>query len=512
MKRTSLSAAVATGLIAATAIADSAHALQLSSEGIGQVLIYPYYTVNKNQQTIVSVVNGTNVAKAVRVRFLEGYNARPVLDFNLFLSEFDVWTGTVFAREDAGLTGNGAAVTTTDRSCTAPNKDHWSGSFGTGRPYEDFRSFAYTGAHADSGPTDLARTREGHIELLQMADLSGALRTAVTHNSSGTPANCSIVQAIDPASTLLLPPTGGLFGAGAVVNVAQGTFYTYNADAISGFSKTVLYSDNSPTTTTTLPSLAQANTAPGVATAVVFDAAGELFRSDYPTSGSPSQAIDAVSALFMASTLLNEYNVDSAVGSNTDWVVTFPTKRFYVDPEILGLPLGAAGALPPFNYTFGQRVEINGTAVNGNARSCSWVGATPFDREEGRPVGSLPGFPVPVPFPPALCTSVNVISMLNVSSTTTPVESGVLGSRLLINLRPFSAAGWLRLALDLPLQPHALRASSDGDVYSGLPATGFQAVNYVNLNVLPGVLSNYSGTFRHRALRTCTNARLGGCP
>jgi hypothetical protein len=504
MKRISLSAAVATGLIAATGMADRAHALQLSSDGAGQVLIYPYYTVNGQQQTIISVVNGTNVAKAVRVRFLEGYNAREVLDFNLFLSEFDVWTGTVFALSDAGLAGDGTAITTTDRSCTAPNKDQWTGSLGTGRPYQDFRPFAYTGAHADSGPTDIARTREGHVELLQMADLSGALRTAVAHNSVGAPANCNVVQAIDPANTLLLPPTGGLLGAGGIVNVAQGTFYTYNADAISGFSKTVLYSD--PSTAT--PSLAQANTAPGVATAVGFDVDGEPLRSDYPTSGSPSQAIDAVSALFMASTLLNEYNVDPTVGSNTDWVVTFPTKRFYVDPEILGVPLGSAGALPPFNFTFGQSSPINGAA-----RACSQVELLPFDREEGRPPLWLGGWKTSPPLPPqppaVLCTSVNVISMMSVGSP--PSVSGVLGSRFVTNLPPFAAAGWVRLSLDAPSQPHALRASSDGDVYRGLPATGFQAVNYVNFNVAPGVLSNYSAAFRHRALRACTNARPGGC-
>ncbi|TDR44031.1 hypothetical protein DFR29_106178 [Tahibacter aquaticus] len=499
MKRNVLNAAIAAGLFAVAGMGGSAKAVELSPDGAGQVLIYPYYTVNREQQTIVTVVNGTNVAKAVRVRFLEGYNAREVLDFNLFLSEYDVWTATVFALTDAGLAGDGAAVTTTDRSCTAPDKAAWSGSLGTGRYYQDFLSFAYTGPHQDTGPTDIARTREGYVEIVQMADLGGALRTAVTH-TAGVPANCSVVQTIDPANPELLPPTGGLFGAGGIVNVALGTFYTYNADAISDFSKVVLYAD--PAAPTSTPSLAQANTAPGVATAYVFNADGAQFRSDYPASRRPSQAIDAVSAVFMASTLLNEYNVDPLVGSNTDWVVTFPTKRFYVDPEILGVPLGSAGALPPFTFTFGQS-----SAANGDGRSCSQVALLPFDRESGRPTGSLPGFPLPT-LTPVLCTSVNVISMRN--SATPLVESAVLGSRLHTNLRPYSAGGWLRLTLDTAAQPHALRASSDGDVYNGLPATGFQAVNYVSENIVPGLLSNHGGAFRHRAVRACRNAVSGG--
>lgn len=503
MKRNALGAALAAGLVVAAVSGGSARALELSPEGTGQVLIYPYYTVNRNQQTLISVVNATSAAKAVRVRFLEGYNAREVLDFNLFLSGFDVWTASVFALNDAGLSGDGAAMATIDTSCTAPHRDTWTGVVG-GYSYQGFLPFAYSGAHADSGPEDLARTREGHVEMIHMADLNGSLRAAVTH-VAGVPASCRVVQTIDPANPMLLPPSGGLFGAAGIVDVAQGTFYGYNADAIGGFSKAVLFS--APGTPT--PSLAQANSAPGVATAYTFDAAGEMFRSDYPTGGQPGQAIDAVSAVFMASYLLNEYNVDPSIGSNTDWVVTFPTKRFYVDPEILGLPPGSAGALPPFNFTFGQQ-SSDAAVTNGPARSCSRIEYVPFDRDGLRPVPS-PGFMQPPVVPPALCTSVNVISMLKVVGAP-PVESGVLGSRLHTIHRPFATAGWLRLSLDSESQPHALRVSRDGDVFSGLPATGFQAVNYVHANALPGRLANYSATSRHRAVRTCVNAVTGNCP
>ncbi len=500
MKRNVLDAAIAAGLVAAVGMAGTAKAVELSPDGLGQVLIYPYYTVNRNQQTVLSVVNATNAAKAVKVRFLEGYNAREVLDFNLFLSPYDVWAASVFALADAGLPGVGAALLTADTSCTSPSKAEWTGRIGS-VPYVEFRDFAYTGARQDSGPTDKLRMREGHVELIQMADLSGALRIAVTHTSGGVPANCNIVQSVDPANTALLAPTGGLFGTGGIVNVAQGTFYSYNADAIGGFTKVPLFS---AAATVAVPSLAQANTGTGVATAQVFDASGELFRSDYPTTGQPSQAIDAVSAVFMASSLLNEYNFDASAGSNTDWVVTFPTKRFYTDPEILGVAPGGAGALPPFTFTFGEHV-----AGNGDGQSCSQVGLLQYDREELRPVatGGFPGAP-PQQIP-VLCGSVNVVTF--VMRDTPSTESAVLGSRLFTRLPAFARAGWMHLALNPVTQPHALRASRDGDVYAGLPATGFQAVNYVNGNVEPGVLSNYSATFRHRALRSCANA-AGGCP
>jgi len=510
MKKNVLNAAIVAGLLAAVGLAGGAQAVELSPDGLGQVLIYPYYTVNRNQQTVISVVNATNAAKAVKVRFLEGYNAREVLDFNLFLSGFDVWTGTVFALTDGGLPGDGAALLTDDRSCTAPSSAEWEvlNPNHPGRRYLAFRDSAYTGAHQDSGPVDKARQREGHVELLQMADLGGTLRNAVTHVAGGVPANCNVVQAVDPANTGLLAPTGGLFGAGGIVNVAQGTFYGYNADALGGFSRIPLFAASGMPT----PSLAQANTTPDTATAKVLDATGELFRSDFPTSGQSSQAIDAVSAVFMASSLLNEYNVDAQVGSNTDWVVTFPTKRFYTDPEILGVPLGAAGALPPFTYTFGQPVAGNvyGDPGNGDGQSCSRITFRQFDREGSRAPEYGPGYIGSTPLNlSTLCGSVNVVSFLSRNSPAT--DSAVLASRRFVRIPPYAIFGWLQLDLNPVIQPHALRASRDGDVFDGLPATGFQAVNYVHVNVVPGTLSNYSTTFRYRALRNCRNAAAGGC-
>ena len=93
------------------AFTTGAAAVNLNPLGTGQVLIYPYYTVNAHQQTLLSVVN-TNVSagRVVKVRFREAYNGRAVQDFNLYLSPADVWTANVFALSDAGVAGGGAAL------------------------------------------------------------------------------------------------------------------------------------------------------------------------------------------------------------------------------------------------------------------------------------------------------------------------------------------------------------------------------------------------------------------
>ena len=59
--------------------------------------------------------------------------------------------------------------------------------------------------------------------------------------------------------------------------------------------------------------------------------------------------------------------------------------------------------------------------------------------------------------------------------------------------------------IDNATHPHAMNPSINGNVFNGLPVTGFEAVNFVNGN-LGGVLANYSGVYRHREARNCTNA------
>jgi hypothetical protein len=90
----------------------------LNPRGTGQVLIYPYYTVNAGYGTLLSVVNTTSHGKALKVRFHEGYNGREVLAFDLYLSPYDVWVAQTF---NTSADGTGAAgLATNDTSWTVP--------------------------------------------------------------------------------------------------------------------------------------------------------------------------------------------------------------------------------------------------------------------------------------------------------------------------------------------------------------------------------------------------------
>jgi len=487
MNRNSLTTAVIAGIAGVAGIANMASAVNLNPDGLGQVLLYPYYTVNNHQNTLLSVVNTSAIGKAVKVRFLEGYNSREVLDFNLFLSPFDVWVANVFSLSDIGASGAGAAITTSDNSCTAPA---FTQGTVNGHGYQSFLNYAYSGVYSDTGPAGTDRTREGHFEMISMADIvSGSPLSVDTTHVNSVPPHCDQAEADFEADTAFVTPTSGLFGSGAVINVAQGTLYSYNADALDGFTSVAL-----ETTTGSLrPSLSDVNDLGGAnATSYVFDD-GVLLTSPYIAGG--TTGIDAVSSVFMASNIYNEYEASTSGSAGTDWVVNFPTKRFYVDP----LYTATTVAIAPFEEAFGF-------GPSGDGLSCTVVGITIYDREENTSSPTGCGFsPCPPGQPPSsLCHETNVITF-NTSGTTS-----ILASTLTANIAPIGAAGWTGLnLLGTTGALHNLRAATNLNIFHGLPITGFQATNFVNGN-LNGVLSNYSGVNRHRISRSCTNG-AGAC-
>src|SRR5688572_4463430 len=203
--------------------AGAAHAVYQDPNGQGQALIYPYYTVqtvNGNAfNTYISVVNSTTQAKVVKVRAREGKASAEVLDFNLYLSPNDMWTAAVLPSSSGG-----ALMVTTDVSCTDPQFP----AAGV-----EFRNFQYVGDPVDVNGLD--RTREGYIEVIEMATIVGSAAAAATHNSAGTP-TCSglrsasvgaIPSNMGPANRSV--PTGGLSGTGSLINVNNGVDMGYNA-------------------------------------------------------------------------------------------------------------------------------------------------------------------------------------------------------------------------------------------------------------------------------------------
>ena len=502
MKRT-LTIAIAAAL---GATASTSSAVMLNPRGTGQVLIYPYYTVN-HQQTLVSVVNTTEHGKALKIRFREAYDGRDVANFNVYLGPFDSWVGAVYDASEDGT--GGASIATNDNSCTVGGFI----GFGTPVPGLPRSSLAFSNANysqgaygtatgTDRGPLGLDRTREGFFEVIEMgevADQASASRHTLEAITpvNGVPPGCEQVRDAweaggywtNNSSIDLLPPGGGLYGAAGIVDVALGTLYAFDATAIDGFSGIVQHS-------------AQGDSKPNLASAIT-DSADDLATAYVPLGTSMSRAdyvastagIDAVSAVLMTDALYNEYDIELGLGAATDWVVTFPTKQFYVDPAF-GDGLHWT---PPFQTVF-------------DGVSC--VSASPrlFDREGYYPSTIVIGPPPGLTAGNYICYEAAVVTF----NTDGGDASRALGSRTqdlsAIANAVASPAGHLELRfVDSDQQ---MRPAANGSAFNGLPAIGFAAINYINANVTPGVLSNYSAAYPHRSHASCTSTTnpQSACP
>jgi hypothetical protein len=461
-----------------------ASALYVNPRGTGQVLLFPYYTVNAGQQTLFSVVNTTERTKLVEVSLRESYNGRVVLRFDVVLAPHDTWTATTFEHIDQNLPV--AAIGLRDNSCTVPGIDVWTGVL-FGAPYQELLPFDYTGDNEDGGPKTDDRMREGYFHVVERAELIGDLNTASAQR------NCGVFQDLRAiaAGPLTRPPAGGLRGSFAIVNVAQGTILGGNATAIEAFSTTPLMS-----TTIDPPAydaFASVNAGGEAVRAQVF-IGGKLVDLLYP----PARAVDAISAALMADSLLGDVSREAGLGSNTEWIVTAPTKRFHTDAA------RARTQLAPFASAFDS---------TNPAASCSAFDATLFDRQ-GRavtltpdPVGSPPANPLPQ-F--ALCHATDVVSFgPALGSNGTPVLGARVGTHV-GNPSPATETGALTLALGVDGESRSyLPAGSTGPGLRGLPVIGFEAVKYINGNVTPGVLANYTLGRPLNSSANCTNT-VGG--
>ncbi|MBL8300118.1 MAG: hypothetical protein JNN30_17405 [Rhodanobacteraceae bacterium] len=458
-----------------------ASAVYVNPRGTGQVLLFPYYTVNAQQQTMFSVVNTTDRSKLVEVSFRESYNGRVVLRFDVVLSPHDTWTVTTFDRDDQEE--RGAAIGLRDNSCTVPDIDVWTGNIG-GAPFQQLLPFDYTGDAQDGGPTTNDRMREGYFHVVERGELIGDLATAATQR------RCSAFQDLRAiaASSRVTPPTGGLRGSFAVVNVGQGTLLGGNATAIEALSTTPLVS--ATLEPAAYDALAAVNAGGEAVRAQTF-VNGKLLELTFP----PNRAVDAISAVLMTDSLFADVSREASLGSNTEWVITAPTKRFHTDAA------RAKTQLAPFTNSFNTTHP---------AASCSNFSTTLYDRQ-GRaitlssdpqgtpPPGALPQF--------ALCHATDVVSFGPAfGSNGSPVLGAKVGTHI-GNPTPAAETGALTLALGVNGEARSyLPAGSTGPGLRGLPVIGFEALKYINGNVTPGVLANYTLARPLNSSATCTNA------
>jgi len=436
-----------------------AQAVRVSANGSGEVLIIPYYTVNNGLNTLVTVTNTTAETKAVKVTFREGLNGHPVLAYNVYMSAFDMWSMAVVPSEsdEPGQVGQiTARQLSGDNSCA---------------PFLDKSGTDFTTEHITDGPDDLARLREGYIEVIDMAQSNGPPIGWADSGSVGRPANCEqIEQSWNEQSGIwgrgdtlryFVPASGGLKAEVNLVDVANGLNFSYPAVALDGvFAEDAFFHSHPMDGSLSLDVAANQ---------WVRQSGGQMPQTRVFDSG-----IDAVSAALMADQLLGKYALDEFILGQTEVVYTQPTRRFYRNEEAM---------LPPF-HADPQQTACAVATVSASDYGGSLVQTTFYDREAQADVAVQ-----------AICGSV-MVHQLVLPGTTGHPPITASNNRIVVTTPAEKITPSGHFSTTFP-QAEPLQATDPETTetvsISGLPVIGLVLTRFTNQNAQPGLLAQYGG-------------------
>ncbi len=391
--------------------------VNVNPEGTGELLLFPYYTTANGNTTDIVIVNTTNQTKAVKVRYSEGGNSWEVMDFNLYLSPYDVWAGGVSMRQD----GTAPIIYTGDSSCTVPTILNYADAHADAKQLkkQTFKAQNITDKNIIAAQIDPAtRIKEGYVEVIEMGIVVDSdpadnidLAKDIEHKD-GVPNNCdNVVRAWNGTSSTnptesvwyqnslfdIQAPTGGLFGIGQIINVKDAAARMYDAVALQN-----VYIYGAPSDAAN-PSQYGLHSAPGTiypdlsgnyvkdtkagtvlnvntgggqdfVRANVHGAGGVILTPEFDkTTGTPPQdgagyaTIRAITAALSVSTVQNIFNAETGNAAMSDWVITFPTKHEFVSVDTVTADggLGHTGYVTPGSplvplapFTVGHNVPI----------------------------------------------------------------------------------------------------------------------------------------------------------
>lgn len=439
--------------------------LGLNADGVGHMLLVPYYTVQGNNHTMINIVNTDTVnGKAVKVRFRGASNSDDVYDFQVFLSPGDVWAADVSKNASTGT----AMLTTPDNSCTKPviKDTPANANFVTSRLDSSM-----------SGDTLANQTREGYVEIFNMADIvpGTALFTYIKHVNNVPP--CATLPQTNAAWTALdtdttswagltLPTTGlmadwiilngvnaGAWSGAAPAITAQTTlgitttgnlvYWPQMPNSLSGGTAAIANFTADPVLRSFTPALAQYDL-PDMSTPYTSTA-------NTGTSAGPVVQASALSYAIATRNVINEFLTNPAIASSTtDWLLSMPTRRYSV-----ALSYSSGSRLyTDFTPTGKTFFDSTNTSVVQRQICLSTLTAYTYNQEEAVSVVSQvpvisPGSPT---IPNPVCGEVSVMSINHGDATASPsvlitAASGTLQSTVGRSAPADNGfvAGWINL-------------------------------------------------------------------
>jgi len=447
MKKNLISLAVAASVLGGAAVQAGQN---VSPDGTGELLMFPFYNADNGNATNMHIVNTTGDAKAIKIRFVEYKNSDEVLDFNLYLSAYDHFAFGVIKDPN----GTGAAVITADNSCTVPAlgsaNPPFDGTAVTNAAGQTIRTqpfVNYQYANGKDVDSTIERTLMGHVEVIEMGVLENVgsaldqasgkytqYKSFATHGATGVPANCAGLAAgwgatggFTNADSLAVDqgvttPSGGLYGLAYHINVGAAAAFGFEPTAVANWSGNNIQHTNPGTNE---PSIVN-----GQAKATIHIGGSTNQWSEETVYGTAGGA-QAISSLLMTESISNDVMVNPAIGGMTDWVITFPTKRAHVDAA------AASSVIAPFTDNW---AGTTGTTTKKEDPACEPVDIRQWDREELTSGIGLGFSPAPAGTTSVICNEVAVVAMGPAGTASAlSVTTG------LTNLSASYSEGWQRL-------------------------------------------------------------------
>jgi len=438
-----------------------AHAMNVSQNNVGEVLLFPYYTVKNGYDTVFTVTNTSDKTAVFKVRFREALNSREVRDFNVILSPHDHWAGAV-TRDGA----DGALFRTYDKTCTSPRLPGMVSNDDRAAAGSKGEIFFTNSLLTDGAGSDMTRVQEGYFEVILMGVSDAATNVALNtleYNAKhvdGVPRDCAVVDNLflDVGANLsyMAAPENILKGHVTYINVVNGQAIDAEPTAIENFTDTnIVYAPGDA-----LPDLGSAE-----------DDQVVYFLNNGAPEGGPvaGSSENAVSVLLSANSVINEFA--TGAGASTSWVLTFPTKHHYTDGTLRA----------PFSSTFTNK-------------SCDPFEMDMFNREEATAVNVDNTNFSPAPpegGPNTICYEANV---LNFNGTSV---FGIVGANHKgVSTADVGTAGWARIRFSgFTVDGNPVEPTLEGVV--GLPAIGFAAI----MRDADSAIVNYGSSTEHTISR-----------
>jgi hypothetical protein len=354
MKKSTLALSIAAA-IGSLGLAGAANAaMEVNPGGIGHQLVFPYFSAQGDNATLLSITNTDTVnGKLVKVRFRGAANSDDLYDFQVLLSPGDIWTAAVSKDATTGL----AKLATTDKSCTLPQSV--SSNFNTNR--------------LDPSATDAGKangTREGYVEVITMGDIpplapnmsadvaATSLFRTVKHVAGVAPCAAAVLQeklgekaGTKTADTLneLVAPTAGLTGDWIILNQANTAAWSGSATALRVVAPAtavrVFWPQKDGAVTLANTMTADPLLTNSVVTAQQFDLP-DMSTVYTNSAGHQTAALhaDAVTTALAVKSVSNQFVTSDDIAAVTDLLFSQPTRRYHVAVNYTGIKDDAARA------------------------------------------------------------------------------------------------------------------------------------------------------------------------